>query len=163
MFYILSGIAVIAALMTATNKKPVSAAMSLIVVMFCLAGIYVILDAHLIAALQIIVYAGAIMVLFLFVIMLLNVREKEGGISSRKIFLQFMGITVVGYFFIKIIKLIGAGDLPARMEGNIDGFGTTRVVAEILFTDFLLPFEIASILLLAAIVGAVILAKAKID
>jgi len=163
MFYIIGGVAVLSALIMVTNKKPVSAAMSLIVVMFCLAGIYVILDAHLIAALQIIVYAGAIMVLFLFVIMLLNIQEKEGRVAKHKIFFQFTWILATGYVFINMVKLIGAGDLPARMEGNIDGFGTTRVVAEILFTDFLLPFEIASILLLAAIVGAVILAKAKIE
>src|SRR3990167_6846809 len=86
MFYIIGGVAVLSALIMVTNKKPVSAAMSLIVVMFCLAGIYVILDAHLIAALQIIVYAGAIMVLFLFVIMLLNIQEKEGRVANQKIF-----------------------------------------------------------------------------
>ncbi|MBI3599968.1 MAG: NADH-quinone oxidoreductase subunit J, partial [Nitrospinae bacterium] len=143
-------------------KKPVSAAFSLIVTMFCLAGLYVLLDAHLIAALQIIVYAGAIMVLFLFVIMLLNVEEKEGRLRG-KILLQLAGILIVGYIFIKIVRLIGNGDLPAKMEGAIQGFGTTKVVGLMLFTDFLFPFEIASILLLAAIVGAVILAKAKVD
>lgn len=162
MFYIFATGAVISALIMVTNKKPVSAAFSLIVTMFCLAGLYVLLDAHLIAALQIIVYAGAIMVLFLFVIMLLNVKEKEGGLRGKILF-QFGGILIVGYIFIKIVGLIGKGDLPAKMGGAIQGFGTTRVVGSMLFTDFLFPFEIASILLLAAIVGAVILAKAKID
>ncbi|MBI3814516.1 MAG: NADH-quinone oxidoreductase subunit J [Nitrospinae bacterium] len=161
-FYIFGAGAVLSALIMVTNKKPVSAAFSLIVTMFCLAGLYVLLDAHLIAALQIIVYAGAIMVLFLFVIMLLNVEEKEGRLRG-KILLQLAGILIVGYIFIKIVRLIGNGDLPAKMEGAIQGFGTTKVVGLMLFTDFLFPFEIASILLLAAIVGAVILAKAKVD
>ena len=65
--------------------------------------------------------------------------------------------------FISMVKLIGGGSLPARTEESINGFGTTKAVGEILFTDFLLPFEIASILLLAAIVGAVILAKQRVD
>ena len=163
MFYIIGGVAVLSALIMVTNKKPVSAAMSLIVAMLCLSGMYVLLDAHLIAALQIIVYAGAIMVLFLFVIMLLNIQEKEGRLSGHKIFLQFAWIMLVGYIFISMVKLIGGGSLPARTEESINGFGTTKAVGEILFTDFLLPFEIASILLLAAIVGAVILAKQRVD
>ena len=163
MFYIIGGVAVLSALIMVTHKKPVSAAMSLIVTMVCLAGLYVILDAHLIAALQIIVYAGAIMVLFLFVIMLLNIQEKEGRVAKHKIFLQFAWIMLVGYVFISMVKLIGGGSLPARVAESISGFGTTKAVGEILFTDYLLPFEIASILLLAAIVGAVILAKAKVD
>lgn len=163
MFYIIGGVAVLSALIMVTNKKPVSAAMSLIVTMLCLSGMYVLLDAHLIAALQIIVYAGAIMVLFLFVIMLLNIQEKEGRLAGHKIFLQFAWIMLVGYIFISMVKLIGGDSLPARVEESINRFGTTKAVGEILFTDYLLPFEIASILLLAAIVGAVILAKAKID
>jgi NADH-quinone oxidoreductase subunit J len=162
MFYIFGGGAVLSALIMVINKKPVSAAFSLIVTMFCLAGLYVLLEAHLIAALQVIVYAGAIMVLFLFVIMLLNIREKEGSLRGKILF-QFAGILIVGYIFIKIVGLIGNGELPAKMEGAIQGFGTTKVVGLMLFTDFLFPFEIASILLLAAIVGAVIMAKAKID
>ncbi len=161
-FYIFGVGAVVSALIMVTNKKPVSAAFSLIVTMFCLAGLYILLDAHLIAALQVIVYAGAIMVLFLFVIMLLNVEEKEGRLRGKILF-QFAGILVVGYVFIKIVRLIVGGELPAKMEGTIAGFGTTKIVGSILFTDFLFPFEIASILLLAAIVGAVILAKAKIE
>src|SRR3989338_8878913 len=109
------------------------------------------------------VLSALIMVSFLFVIMLLNIQEKEGRLSGHKIFLQFAWIMLVGYIFISMVKLIGGGSLPARIEESINGFGTTKAVVEILFTDFLLPFEIASILLLAAIVGAVILAKQRVD
>lgn len=163
MFIILSFGAVVSALLMVTNKRPVSAAMNLIFTMFCLAGIYVLLDAHLIAALQIIVYAGAIMVLFLFVIMLLNIQEKEGRLEGSKIALQFLSIVVVGFIFIMIANLAKVDSSPVQPADVMNAFGTVRSVGILLFTDFLLPFEIASVLLLAAIVGAVILAKRRID
>jgi NADH-quinone oxidoreductase subunit J len=158
MFYLLGFGALVSALLLVTNKRPVPAAMNLILTMLFLAGIYVLLDAHLIAALQIIVYAGAIMVLFLFVIMLLNVEEKTGRLSNRKIALQFLGILTVGAALIATVGLVkvSQGALP-------DAFGTTEAIGRLLFTDYLFPFEIASILLLAAIVGAVILAKRRMD
>jgi len=158
MFYLLGFGALVSALLLVTNRKPVAAAISLIMTMLCLSGIYVILDAHLIAVLQIIVYAGAIMVLFLFVIMLLNVEEKSGRLSNRKIALQFVGILIVGSTLVAVAGLIKID--PAQVT---NGFGTTKAIGQMLFTDFLLPFEIASILLLAAIVGAVVLAKRRIE
>jgi NADH-quinone oxidoreductase subunit J len=161
MFYILGFGAVLAALLMVTSKKPVAAAMSLILTMFLLAGIYVLLDAHLIAALQIIVYAGAIMVLFLFVIMLLNIQEKEGRLAVKKIVMQFSCIGIVGVLFVIMVNLVTVDNSLVKI-GGVD-FGTTKAVGKMLFTDFILPFEIASILLLAAIVGAVILAKRRID
>ncbi|MEW6665867.1 MAG: NADH-quinone oxidoreductase subunit J [Thermodesulfobacteriota bacterium] len=159
MFTLLGFGAVVSALVMVTNRKPVSAAMSLIVTMFCLAGLYVLLDAHLMAALQIIVYAGAIMVLFLFVIMLLNIQEKEGSIPAHTILLQAVAIVVVGAIFLGVMNLVKV-DAPTAALGE---FGTTKGVGKMLFTTYLLPFEIASVLLLAAIVGAVILAKRRID
>lgn len=162
MFYILGFGAVVAALLMVTSKKPVSAAMSLILVMFLLAGIYVLLNAHLIAALQIIVYAGAIMVLFLFVIMLLNIQEKEGRLAVKKIMIQFTGIGIVGLLFIIVANMVTIDNSLVKIGGVAKEFGTTKAVGKMLFTDYLLPFEIASILLLAAIVGAVILAKRRI-
>jgi NADH-quinone oxidoreductase subunit J len=128
-----------------------------------LAGIYVLLDAHLIAALQIIVYAGAIMVLFLFVIMLLNIQEKEGSLSVRKIVLQFLSVLIVGFIFIVMVNLITIGKPLAKIGDAVNEFGTTKAIGKLLFTDYILPFEIASVLLLAGIVGAVILAKRRID
>lgn len=163
MFYLLGFGAVLAALLMVTSKKPVAAAMSLILTMFLLAGIYVLLDAHLIAALQIIVYAGAIMVLFLFVIMLLNVQEKEGRLAVKKMVLQFTSVGIVGFLFIIMASIVTIDDSLIKTGVAIREFGTTRAVGKMLFTDYILPFEIASILLLAAIVGAVILAKRRID
>jgi NADH-quinone oxidoreductase subunit J len=162
-FYILGFGAILSALIMVTNKRPVSAAMSLIATMFCLAGLYVLLDAHLMAALQIIVYAGAIMVLFLFVIMLLNIEEKEGRLAGNVLLMQFVGVVLVGLLFVMVVSLVKI-DGSVVAGGEAAGtFGTTKAVGKMLFTDYLLPFEIASVLLLAAIVGAVILAKRRID
>jgi NADH-quinone oxidoreductase subunit J len=158
MFYLFGFGALVSAILLVTSKKPVAAAMSLIMTMLFLAGLYVLLDAHLIAALQVIVYAGAIMVLFLFVIMLLNLREKAGLDSGRKTAWQFFGIIAVSAVFISAGLL--AHVFPVQTGPS---FGTTKAVAELLFTDYLLPFEIASILLLAALLGAVILAKRRLD
>jgi NADH-quinone oxidoreductase subunit J len=164
MFMIFGIGAVSAALMMVTNRKPVNAAMYLIVTMFCLAGLFVLLDAHLIAALQIIVYAGAIMVLFLFVIMLLNIEQKEGKTVLNRLLYQFLGILAVGSVFVIAAGMakIQSGGLQAT-AGGVAEFGTVKSVGRLLFSEFLMPFEIASMLLLAAIVGAVILAKRRID
>jgi len=174
MFYIIGFGAVLSAILMVTNIRPVTAAMNLILTMFALAGIYVLLDAHLMAALQIIVYAGAIMVLFLFVILLLNIHQKDGGASRRKLIMQFVAIVIVGSIFVvmanlatidpalvKVSSLVKAGG--SAVGDALNQFGTTKSVGRLLFTDFLLPFEIASFLLLAAIVGAVILGKRRID
>ena len=164
MFYILGIGAVVSALLMVTNRRPVRAAMSLIATMSFLAGLYVLLDAHLIAALQLIVYAGAIMVLFLFVIMLLNIEEKEGRLGVKTILLQFISMLVVGLLFVTMVSVIKIdGSLLALGGDGGNAFGTTRAVGMMLFTEYLLPFEIASMLLLAAIVGAVILAKRRIN
>jgi len=163
MFYLFGLGAVISATLMVTNIRPVTAAMNLVMTMFFLAGIYVLLDAHLIAALQIIVYAGAIMVLFLFVILLLNVHEKEGATARRKVMIQFGSIAIVGTLFITMANLAAVDPSLVKAVDAANQFGTTKAVGRMLFTDFLLPFEIASFLLLAAIVGAVILAKRRID
>lgn len=141
-------------------KKPVSSAISLIGIMFCLAVFYALLNAHLIAALQILVYAGAIMVLFLFVIMLLNLREKEGIASTHRTTLQFVSVGVLCALLIPFMLTINMPGPVLDAEAT-KIFGTTAGVGRLLYTDFLLPFEIASVLLLAALVGAVALTKLK--
>ena len=163
MFYFFGSGAVVSALLMVTQTMPVRAALSLIACMSFLAGLYVLLDAHLIAVLQLIVYAGAIMVLFLFVIMLLNVDQKEGHTARNAVLFQFVAILVVGLTLMTMASLV-------RMDGSLyaagdvaDQFGTTKAVGKILMTTYVLPFEIASVLLLAAIVGAVILAKRRIS
>jgi len=159
-FSVFAAGAIIFSLIMITNNRSVVSAMSMVGTMFCLAALYVLLDAHLLAALQIIVYAGTIMVLFLFVIMLLNLREKEGvgAVAEHNIFFQFGGILIIGYLFIKVVGAIRES-LPSGTVSVGRDFGTVSAVGKVLFTDYLLPFEVASILLLAAVVGAVILAR----
>jgi len=161
MFYGFAFFALFAAVGMVMSRQPVMSALLLIVNMFCLAGLYAQLDAHLIAILQLIVYAGAIMVLVLFVIMLLNLREKQGIISKHQVALQAVGIMALGFFIITVVSRLNPAKLPAPKQTDAT-FGTVAAIGRILFTDYLLPFEIASVLLLAAIVGAVILAKSKV-
>jgi NADH-quinone oxidoreductase subunit J len=165
LFVVLAAVTVITALLVILQRNPVASAIFLIITFFSLGGIYLLLEAQFIAVIQVLVYAGAIMVLFLFVIMLLNL-EKEQRIITRhrlqKIFGIFLGIVLlmqVGMVFHSILLTGEKGFFPAD---KVAALGNTEVVARLLFTDFLLPFEITSVLLLVAIVGAIILAKREI-
>ena len=147
------------------NTSPVGSAMCLIGMMLGLAGIFVLLQAHFIAILQIIIYAGAIMVLFMFVIMLLNLKQAASADwvarDKNRLISILTGVLAVGILY-KIIDITFLADLnsPAELP---DTFGTVATIGESLFTDFVLPFEVASLLLLAAMIGAVVLAKPKLD
>ena len=164
-FYPLAGFCVVMALGVIFNNSPVGSAIALIGMMLGLAGIFVLQQAHFIAIVQIIIYAGAIMVLFMFVIMLLNLKQGENeGWASRGKNLPLSvltGFLAVGILY-KITMVLFSVDMdtPASLP---DSFGTVAVIGETLFTDFVLPFEVASILLLTAMVGAVVLAKTKLD
>lgn len=163
-FYPIAILCVILALGVVFNKSPINSAICLIGMMLGLAGIFAITQAHFIAILQIIIYAGAIMVLFMFVIMLLNLKSdaEEWRSRQRNTFLSVTtGFLMLGALY-KIIDVILETDFnaPAKVP---DTFGTAASVGESLFTDFVLPFEVASVLLLAAMVGAVVLAKTKLD
>ena len=164
-FYPLAGFCVVLALGVVFNNGPVGSAISLIGMMLGLAGIFVLQQAHFIAILQIIIYAGAIMVLFMFVIMLLSLKKGDdaGWVArERNLLLSILtGFLAIGILY-KISDIIFSAkmDNPATIP---DTFGTVANIGETLFTDFVLPFEVASILLLAAMVGAVVLAKTKLD
>jgi len=161
MFYILGFGALFAAVAMVVSRQAMMSALFLILNMVCLAGLYAQLDAHLIAALQLIVYAGAIIVLVMFVIMLLNLREKRGLISKHAVAAQLFAIGVLAVVMAKVVSMLDVDKIPVLNKAS-DGFGSVIEVGKVLFTDYLLPFEIASVLLLAAIVGAVVLAKAKV-
>jgi len=160
-FYLFAVIAVAGALGMVLNlRNTVAGALSLVGTMVALGGIYVLLDAYLIGVLQILVYAGAIVVLFLFVVMLLNLRADSFAPERQpvaKAVAVIVGLAVV----IQLLAVFhGAFEAPAEIA---EGFGSYRSVGTLLFTDYLLLFETTSLLLLAAMVGAVILAKRKID
>ena len=161
LFYAFAALAVVSALGMVLNlRNTVAAAMSLVVTMVSLAGIYVLLEAHLVAAIQIMVYGGAIVVLFLFVVMLLNLRADEFAPGRQWLTKLAAGLVVLvsGAALIRLLS----GDLPE--PGPLPpGFGGYRMVGIALYTDYVLLVEMASLLLLAAIVGALILAKRRID
>ncbi|BBA68889.1 NADH-quinone oxidoreductase subunit J [Geobacter sulfurreducens] len=162
-FTIVAAVAVLASILVITCKNPINSALSLILTFFCLATFYVMLDAPFMAAIQVIVYAGAIMVLIVFVIMLLNVRTEAGRRSSHTVLLgSLVGIfTLVQLFYVlNRSSLTGSkGEISPELIHRI---GHTEIIGKALYTDFLLPFEVTSILLLVAIIGAVILTKKKI-
>src|SRR5512137_717151 len=141
-------------------RNQVYAAVSLVSAFFWLAGLHVLLTAHLLAFVQIIVYAGAIMVLFLFVIMLLSLTDAELGLEKITA-LKWVGITGTAGILVLVAGAIGHAG-PRAMKAVGDDFGTVKAVGRVLFTQYLLPFEATSVLLLVAIVGAVVVAKEKI-
>jgi len=144
-----------------STRSPVYAAMNLVGSFFFLAGIYVLLAAHLIAFLQILVYAGAVMVLFLFVIMLLSLGDEHLGGGPRRA-VRWVGVAgAVGLLWV-LATAVGTVQEEMPALSSPQTFGTVKAVGQKLFTDFLLPFEVTSLLLLVAIVGAVVVAKERI-
>jgi NADH-quinone oxidoreductase subunit J len=162
LFVILAGATAVTALLVILQRNPVASAIFLILTFFSLAGLYLLLFAQFVAVIQVLVYAGAIMVLFLFVIMLLNLEEAE------KILLRNRRQKVLGVILAGVLLGMTALFFRAAFFKGVQGLfppekvaalGNTQVVARLLFTDFLLPFEITSIFLLVAIIGAIVLVK----
>jgi NADH-quinone oxidoreductase subunit J len=160
LFYLFALGAVISGVLVILKKNPVINALFLIVVMLCLAGIYLLLGAQFMAAIQLIVYAGAIMVLFLFVIMLLNLDQEVSGIvkSGPQ---KLAGIILAALLLAILLSVVGINQLPGKGAHPIDELANTESLARVLFTHFL-PFEITSVILLIAIIGAIVLGKKKL-
>jgi len=160
-FWAFAGLAVLSGLACITRRSPVASALWLVVTLFALAALFVLLDAQFIAVLQVLVYAGAIMVLFLFVIMLLNLG-RAGPTDLKGPLGRGVGVFLAGLLLMQLLVLRQAGLAPGGPVRPPLGQGMIPSVARPLFTVYLVPFEITSILLLAAIVGAVVLAKRKL-
>jgi NADH-quinone oxidoreductase subunit J len=164
-FYIFGGLAFVSGVLVVFLRKPVHNAVALIFTLFCVAGLYLLLQAEFIAVIQVLVYAGAIMVLFLFVIMLLNLEGEEAGNGGRTRFRQWLGVFVAVAIFLLLVPVWAVQVLPGLKGGftpeRVHQLGNTVWVARMLFTKYLLPFEIASVLLLAAMVGAVFFAMRR--
>lgn len=159
LFYFLSFLAILSALMVVFSRNPVYSVLYLIITFFAIAGHYVLLNAEFLFIVHIIVYAGAIMVLFLYVIMLLNLNE---AVEPHKRSVLKLAATVCGGLLLLVLvgALKGSDQLPAAAAVS-EGIGSVKTLGHVLFTEFLLPFEIASVLLLAAMVGAVMLGKSE--
>ena len=165
LFIIFGGLAVVAALNLLFQRHPINSALSLVVVMMSLAVLYWSLGAEFLAAAQVIVYSGAIMVLFVFVIMLLNAGEEERTTGSRAAYIAgFPGAAAIfcllSFVFVSEGKALGASNLGGYLDRVGDGtVSNITQISHILFTALLLPFEVTSILILVAILGAVVLAR----
>lgn len=156
-FLVLAAPLVVFAALVIFHPSPVYSALSLVIVMSLLAIYFFFLDAHLLGWFQIIVYAGAVMVLFLFVIMLLNLQNDQPEHQRQGVrTAAFLGGAVLMGELFFLLNRTPSSDGQAALP---EGFGTTLALSEKLFTDYLIPFEVTSILLLVAAVGAVVLAK----
>ena len=163
LFYLMAALAVGSAITVVAARHPIHGAFALIGTLFFMAGIFVLLDAHFVAVIQVLVYAGAVMVLFTFVIMLLNFSKEEIGPAKINLS-KIAGILLVilsAYFVAKAFMGDGAGQPKQFAQIAVATFGTIELVGKELFTKFLFPFEVVSLLLLAAVLGAVVLAKKK--
>lgn len=180
-FYVMAASAVVCAVATILQRNPVAAAMWLVGTMLALAGIYVLLNAQFIGAIQVLVYAGAIMVLFLFVIMLLNLGHDSSDLRRWPAFALAIAIGAGLLTALVAVRLYTPARLAAEVAGAspaqdparaltggiaaqaaVDSLGVVGAIADPLFRTYLVPFEITSVLLLAAAVGAVVIAKRRI-
>ena len=158
-FYVFTGVMLLAALSVVLNRHPIYSVLSLLVAMFCLASLFVMLGAYFVAALQILLYAGAVLVLFLFVIMLLNLEPER--LSRMRVFtLRTVGPIAALFLFVSLWRVIRAsGQGEMAFATLTSSSGTVESIGTLLFGKYLLPFELTSFLILAAIIAAVTLAK----
>lgn len=164
LFYGLSAIAILSALLVITRRNPVHSALFLITTLFCVAGIYLMLHAEFLAAVQVLVYVGGIMVLFLFVIMLVNLETVDSERRFNKQWLVALvasGALLVEFAYV-ILKGRNSLVLPASETAEKLTRDNSGQIGLALYRNYMLPFEIASLLLLVAIIGAVILAKRRV-
>lgn len=160
LFGILSFLAIMFALMVVFTRNPVNSVLYLVLTFFCIAGHYLLLNAQFLAVVHIVVYAGAIMVLFLFVIMLMNLNED---IEPQKTLISKIIAGCIGGVLLVVMvgSLKGAEQMQLQQSGPAQ-IGLVKNLGRVLFGEFLFPFEIASVLLLAAMVGAIFLGKKEI-
>ncbi len=165
LFIILALIAAVSSIMMITRKNAVLSALFLVLNFFALAGLYLLLNAQFIAVVQIIVYAGAIMVLFLFVIMLLR-TDSEARIFSEKKLLKYFAIGISIFVFLQVAYIISYGTPSKSPSPDVlksVEIGTIQSIGRELYTNYIILFEVAGFLLLAATIGALILAKKKFE
>jgi NADH-quinone oxidoreductase subunit J len=162
LFYVFAALTLLCGVLVIANpfsRNPVTSAMFLVLTIISMAGLFVLLHAFFLAAVQILVYAGAVIVLFLFVIMLLDLKEEE----RRKI--KFFGIAAglisVGTILAIFLKSLHATNLNAQPSSTIEG--DTAALGKLLFTNYVLPFEIVSVLLLVAMIGVILLSKKNLE
>lgn len=163
LFFILAGLTLLSGILTVTSKNPVYSILFLIVTFFSISAHYVLLNAQFLAVVNIIVYAGAIMVLFLFVVMLMNLNKEDKNFS--KPFIILAGTITSALFFVLTVGIFWQSDVKEvnqvlASEGDI---GLTESLGSVLYSDYVIPFELASILFMGAMIGAILLSKKSED
>jgi NADH-quinone oxidoreductase subunit J len=162
LFVLFAVIAIASALGMILNKSTVNSALMLVINLVTLSGIYLLLNAQFLALIQILVYAGAIMVLFLFVIMLLNVDDEESLFAKFRV-KYFIAFLLGSVIFAQILYSVGdAAELLPEISSDMLEAGTVEALGDVLYTDFLFTFEMTAILLTAAVVGALMLAQFQV-
>ncbi len=160
-FYLLSGLAILSGVLVITRRNPVHSALALILTLLCLAGLYLMLYAPFVAGVQIILYVGGIMVLFLFVIMLVNLERSQTEKQFNQQWIAgVLAAICLGALFVSIYTK--GNRLLLRSEIQFPEANNTQQIGQMLYSNYMLPFEIASLLLLVAIIGAVVMAKKRI-
>ena len=154
LFYLFAGLTLGFGILLLVSRNPVTSAMFLVLALVSLAGLFVLLHAFFLAAIQVLVYAGAVMVLFLFVIMLLDLKaEERRRIKTFGIVGAAVSVGAIGWIFFRSLSRSSFGGGPPTLEGG------TIPLGRLLYSQYLLPFEIVSVLLLVAMVGVVLLSK----
>ena len=164
-FYIFAALSILGGLGILFLRNPIHCALSLVGTFFCLGAIYVMLNAEFVAVIQVLVYAGAIMVLFLFVLMLLSSKDIELYANKWPTGKILAGLLSLG-IFVQIASLFTAGELQLGPKGAypldvLEEVGSIALIGRLLFTDYILSFEIIAVLLLVAVIGAVVIAKRR--
>ena len=165
LFYVFGAVAVGASLMVVGQKSPVYSVMLLIASFLALAGLYILLDSPFVAVIQIIIYAGAILVLFLFVVMLLNATSEAPPVASLAPGPRRFGVVLALAFVAELIWAIArtaGGRAPVTGIGSGAAVESVRRIGQVLYTDYAFAFEVTSVLILVAMVGAVVLAKREL-
>ena len=158
MFWVLSVLALGSAVKVITSKNPVHSILYLIVVFFTISGHYILLNAQFLAIVNIIVYAGAIMVLFLFVVMLMNLNANTEPPKNK--LMNFAGVISGGILFLVIVAALNKSQqIHAAVQLNGGNAGLIKNLGRVLFSEYVLPFEISSVLFLSAMIGAVVIGK----
>ena len=158
LFWFLSALALFCAVMVVVSKNPVYSVLFLIATFFAISGHYILLNAQFLAIVNLIVYAGAIMVLFLFVIMLMNLNADTEPQKNK--WLKFAGVIAGGCFLVVMVAAVRQADIKTQTAQLKDGdIGLIANLGKALFTDYVIPFEISSVLFLSAMVGAVVIGK----
>lgn len=160
-FYGLSTIMIFSSLMVLISKRPIHSLLYLIFSFFTLAGHYILLNAQFLAVVHIIVYAGAIMVLFLFTVMLLNLNNVTEARKSK--FSQIMAVVAAGLLLVSLVGAMKGLNIDPAFDPASLQIGTVQNLGMVLFNKYLLPFELASILFISAMVGAVMLGRKEIN